>query len=104
MIVHLDSDLVPSDYEAYRILVPDHIEPVEVALKDLPEGWRHSATCRKCLLAGNAWLDLGQSAVLKVPTAVLPHGANFLLNPAHEDAASIRVLSKERFDFDPRLL
>ena len=104
MLVHLDSDLFPFDYAAYRIYVPDDVVQEEVRRDLLPGGWRQSAASRECRRAGDAWLDRGESAILKLPTSVLPHGSNYLLNPRHDDAASIRVLSTEPFHFDPRLL
>jgi hypothetical protein len=42
--------------------------------------------------------------LVRVPSAIVPAGANFLLNPAHADAARISIASSERAAFDARLM
>lgn len=103
MLVHLDSDLVPADYASYVIHIPDDVPTVEVVRGDLPDGWNRSITCRACIRIGENWLEHGETAVLIVPSAVVAHGNNILVNPRHDLARSISVRSEDPFDFDPRL-
>lgn len=35
---------------------------------------------------GDGWLDNGDTLLMRVPSVVLPHAFNLLLNPAHADA------------------
>jgi len=51
---------------------------------------------------GSAWLDMGESAVLAVPSAIVPLEYNFLINPRHEDFPRIRIGAPDEFRFDPR--
>jgi RES domain-containing protein len=53
---------------------------------------------------GDRWLDRSGSALLQVPSAISHQSQNFLLNPAHPDAATIVVAEIIRAPFDPRLL
>ncbi len=57
-----------------------------------------------CWLKGRAWLNEGASAVQVVPSAVVPGGRNYLLNPGHPDFASIGVSARKALDVDVRLL
>lgn len=104
VLVHLDSDLLPRDYAAYCIEIADNFALESLDSRRLPKGWQRSVVCRECLQAGDSWLDRGESAVLRVPSAVIPHAANYLINPRHDAATTIRVLSAEPFHFDSRLL
>ncbi|MGG5820312.1 RES family NAD+ phosphorylase [Falsiroseomonas sp. HW251] len=80
--------------------------PDDVAFEDLlaapPGGWRSLAS-PSAVAAGAAWIAAGRTALLRVPSAVVPREANFVVNPAHPDAARIRVGRAETLDWDPRL-
>lgn len=105
-LVHLSPSAAPDDLVASAIEVTD--DAVERLAEDgLPKGWaRRVAATRKI---GDAWLASGRSAVLVVPSAVLPAAlapdeVNVLINPAHAAAAGTRVVDQRPFSFDPRLL
>jgi RES domain-containing protein len=88
--VHLDLpfELLPDDYVLMRVSVPD---PVTI---------NPAASTTE---AGNAWLAQGSSASAQVPSVLVPHAWNLLLNPRHPDAPQAEILAIEPFRFDPRL-
>lgn len=91
--VHLDlePDLIPDDY----VLMEIELGGVSVeTVSDAP------ADPRKF---GDAWLAEGRTAVLAVPSAIVPESRNFLLNPSHPDAGLAKLVSKRGFSFDRRL-
>ena len=45
-----------------------------------------------------------RSAVLALPSVIIPGESNYLLNPAHPDFKKISIGRKEKFTFDSRLL
>jgi len=51
---------------------------------------------------GNDWLDRGRTAVLRVPSALVPTESNFLVNPLHPDFSELRVVRRLKFAFDER--
>jgi len=51
----------------------------------------------------DAWVREGRSAVLAVPSAIIPEELNYLLNPAHPGFKTIAVVKPVPFVFDPRL-
>ena len=50
------------------------------------------------------WLISGSSAVLAVPSAVIPTDLNYLLNPEHPDFRSIEIGLPRPFRLDFRLM
>lgn len=101
ILVHVDADLLPPDLTAFEIEIPDDLELGRLDAGQLPRGWRTRVD--RCRKLGDAWIAAARSPVLAVPSAVVPHETNFLINPRHADSAGIHVLRSERFQLDPRL-
>jgi RES domain-containing protein len=102
MLVHLDRDLIPNSYRLLRVMVPETIASETVAASDLAIDWRdHPETTRHL---GDLWLDQATTALLRVPSVIVPDAINVLLNPAHPDAAAITIAETIEAPFDPRLL
>ncbi len=102
LLVHLMAGDLPSRYVFIPLEIPDTlVEPLDA--KRLPKDWRTTPTPTRLREMGDAWLADGSSAVLRVPSAVVPGEFNFLLNPAHADAANLVIGDSEPFDFDLRL-
>jgi RES domain-containing protein len=102
--VHLDLtfDLLPDDYVLMRIDGPDGMAVGNVEPAELPENWRErdSQTCRA---TGDAWLIERTSALLLVPSAIIPFEQNVLINPLHPDSARLTVADITPFAWDSRL-
>jgi RES domain-containing protein len=103
VLVHLDPELMPRDMVAFAIDVPEEVEIKELRVSDLPKSWRRYPAPRSLQRFGDAWLDGGESAVLRVPSVVVPNEHNYLINPLHHDARHMKVVAKSPFSFDPRL-
>lgn len=67
----------------------------------LPENWQKNVTETRNL--GDHWLRSFDSVMLAVPSAIVPHTKNYLLNPAHTDAQKINVIAHGGYPFDLRL-
>ena len=103
LLVHCEIALAPEDLVAVPAEVPDAIAREELSAADLPRDWRVHPAPEGLARLGTDWIRRGKTAVLGVPSAVVPAERNFLLNPAHPDFARIRVGRPEPFSFDPRL-
>jgi RES domain-containing protein len=91
--VHLDlaPELIPEDYVLMKIdLAGLAVERLGV----IPGDSR---------AFGDVWLRERRSAVLHVPSTIIPEDENFLFNPAHPRAHEARIVSTRRFAFDRRL-
>ena len=52
---------------------------------------------------GVDWLRHGHSALLRVPSVLVPETWNYLLNPKHPDAANFQIEGSYEYPFDLRL-
>jgi len=103
ILVHVDQEMLPSDLLQLEIAVPDSLKVARINLKELPRDWQSYPAPPSLQRRGDAWLAAGSTAVLKVPSAVIPEESNLLLNPEHPDSRNLRVVSKKAFVYDPRL-
>jgi RES domain-containing protein len=69
----------------------------------LPTYWFDFQQYSACQILGNAWLRAGESAVLRVSSAIIADEWNYLLNPAHPDFQRIQLTRSDSFIFDPRI-
>ncbi len=69
----------------------------------LPRNWASYPAPEALAELGTAWADSLRSAVLIVPSAVIPQEENVLLNPEHADFARIRIGAARPFSFDRRM-
>ena len=53
---------------------------------------------------GDEWIESGASAVLEVPSVLIPRQRNYLLNPLHPSFVAIKIVEQTPFAFDTRLL
>jgi RES domain-containing protein len=67
-----------------------------------PKDWLERTEATRAL--GDGWLTKGSTAVLRVPSAIVPETFNVLLNPAHQDAKRIVIVHTGEHAIDPRLL
>jgi RES domain-containing protein len=92
---------------AHYVLIPATV-PAQVAIEhqspdELPPDWRDVAARERLQEIGSAWARESRSAVMAVPSAVVPAESNYLLNPLHPAFARIRIGRPEEFLTDPRL-
>lgn len=101
-LVHLNPPVV-FKFVAFRLQFDDAL--VETfPLKKLPADWRLEPPPPSAQRIGDLWVDQARSAVLALPSVIIPSETNFLLNPAHPDFKKISIGKPESFAFDPRLL
>lgn len=93
---------------ANYVLIPAHLPadlPQErIDSEQLPADWRTLGARAVLQRMGLAWLQSARSAVLSVPSAVLPAERNYLLNPGHPDFARIQIGEPQSLQVDTRLL
>ena len=83
----------------FRLLGIDTPEPEPAST--LPEGWTSAPALSRA--AGDRWLASGSSVALRVPSAIVPHAWNVLINPQHPDIARVKIVSDESVPLDARL-
>lgn len=98
-----NSDELPDDYIATPIEIPKEVGLTTLSQNDLPNGWDSNEPIDATRDIGTNWAKGLRTAVLSVPSAVIPRERNYLLNPAHADFTRIRFHDPEPFYFDDRL-
>jgi len=97
------SAMLPTDMIVVQARVPISIAIETVEESDLPPNWSSPRSSKKTQDLGTDWTKSGASAVLSVPSVIVPSERNYLLNPAHPDFPRIRFLPPRPFTFDRRL-
>ena len=100
-LVHLELDSAPDQYSLMKVSVPNTVSSRTVAELDLAPGWVDDAALTRRV--GDEWLTAKESALLRVPSAIVPETANVLLNPAHADAQRLSVVWHREYPWDRRL-
>lgn len=104
VMVHLEIDAedLPTSYQLLGVELSEDIRIDTRGESEWPEGWRAQTALTRAL--GDTWLREGATALMRVPSAIVPDASNYLLNPAHADATRIGIASAVRAAFDPRLM
>jgi len=102
MVVHLGSSELLDHYVVFEVGIDESLI-TKVNPSHLPRNWRADPRPMKVLEIGDAWAEARTSAVLQVPSAILPPEHNFLLNRHHHDFSKLIIGKPSLFHFDPRL-
>ncbi len=103
MLVHLQAEELLSSYVLFEVTFDDSlVTPVDPA--SLPRTWRTSPPPLTVQRIGDAWVQDAGSAVLRVPSVVVPSEHNYLLNPSHPDFGRIVIGPRHRLVWDHRLM
>ncbi|HWQ54744.1 MAG TPA: RES family NAD+ phosphorylase [Bryobacteraceae bacterium] len=103
LFVHLDPGQLPDDLVAVSAEIPRGVRVDRLDTAALPRDWRRYPAPESLHQIGVEWTTAGKSAVLAVPSAVIPAEMNYLLNPVHPQFALLRVEPASPFRFDPRM-
>ena len=103
MLVHLDDDSLLFEYSYISAQIQSDLILKVEDIRLLPKDWSDSPAPIAVQQIGDGWAKSGISAVLEIPTAIIPLEKNYLLNPLHTDFAKIIVGKPETFKFDNRL-
>jgi RES domain-containing protein len=104
-IVHLNAGGLPFNRYLVEITIPDDIWTA--ARLETPStlrvGWDAEPAGQVSIQVGSNWARSGRSAMLVVPSAIVPEECNVLINPAHAESARITAAKQRRWLYDPRL-
>jgi RES domain-containing protein len=80
--------------------IPSEIRLDVLDTAALPRNWFGSPAPPECQVAGDSWVNRGETVGLVVPSAVARIDTNVLLNPAHPDFVRIVVGSIDSMAID----
>lgn len=105
-VVHLQQGGLPFNRYLVKIAVPQATWAAreERHAASQPVGWDSEPAGKISLDAGDSWINGRTSALLAVPSVVVPEEHNVLINPAHPDAKGINAQKIRKWLYDPRLM
>ena len=96
------TSLLEAPYVLFKVtLSEDHL--LRLPDSDLPDDWEDWPWPASTQEIGSYWFESEESVALEVPSAVVPHHSNYLMNPQHPDFSEIPIEGPEEFLIDPRL-
>lgn len=102
--VHLDlSADLPTDRYLVEIEIPDTILIQTVDRFLLPVGWDSYPPQEITRLIGDDFVLFQESAILRVPSCIVPDEYNYLINPLHPETAKISTVKSYHLRIDKRL-
>lgn len=103
MVVHLNSDRLKSKFRMSVVEIPEVVDVTKIKIEDLPDDWTDHDGYQVCQEMGDNWIQDFETCVLRVPSAVIKHEFNYLINPQHQDFSKIKIIEIEDFEFDLRI-
>lgn len=100
--VHIDTTRMRKLYQCFAFQFDEDWMDF-LRADDLPGNWRQEPAPPSLRQVGDHWVKSGTSAILAVPSVIIPNEHNYLLNPRHPDMARIEIGEPTNFAFDPRL-
>ena len=100
-LVHADANLLP-----FYVSVPVTFDDSLVEVVDrgrIPANWRFLPAPHNLQQIGDTWVDSVRSCILEVPSVIVPHESNFILNPKHPEFASLEIGEPISLEVDQRL-
>ncbi len=102
ILVHTQPVLMKEKWRAFRVSWNEGTM-ITRELKKLPEGWNAQPPGPASKAIGDEWVRANSSAVLAVPSVIIPLERTFLLNPRHRDFDKIKIKEAGDFVLDQRL-
>lgn len=101
--VHLGLDATHIKFMYFKIEIPDSVPVAKLRAAEFPDDWAAEPPRDSTKEIGSLWAKKADTAVLSVPSVLVPKSWNYLLNPAHHDLKKIRISDPMPFIFDARL-
>jgi len=102
-LVHSSPTDIPS-MVMITIFIPDDIPYKQFTSAELPKNWDtiDSGDLIDTQDIGTHFLQKSQYAFMKVPSAIVPHEYNYIINPKHTDSHRIVINELHPYRFDAR--
>lgn len=104
-VVHLNAGGLPLNRYLVEVSVPGTVWTAarRETSASLPVGWDAEPAGLTSVGLGSEWLRAGKTALLVVPSVIVPEEFNVLLNPLHPESAGVTGKKVRKWSYDPRL-
>ncbi len=94
---------ITASLRAIPVEISEDVTIEEVLVGDLKPDWRSSPPPDSTRNLGAQWMKKGASAVLCVPSVIVPEECNLVINPAHADFGRLKIGKPQKFSLDGRM-
>ncbi|MDD2773907.1 MAG: RES domain-containing protein [Elusimicrobiales bacterium] len=101
--IHTGEEGKNIEYAFFKIEMPSGIKIERFNSHKIPSNWRDTPVPEETQELGSAWVLKQSSALLCVPSVIVPVECDFLINPAHADFHKLKIGKPQPFRFDSRL-
>ena len=104
-VVHLNAGGLPLNRYLVSVTIPAAVwaDARTETPGSLPVGWDADPSGRASIQFGTAWIQSMASALLRVPSVIVPDEYNVLINPLHPGSRAIIAVKIRKWLYDPRL-
>ena len=104
-LVHTNAGGLPLNRYLVEITIPTGLWRARerYGMAALPVGWDARPPSQTSIRFGTAWLRSLRSAILVVPSVIVPEEQTILINPAHGASGAITARMVRLWLYDPRL-
>lgn len=99
--VHTSLEDMPPRFTLLEVNAADSTSMETVDAAKLPKNWVSNQEATRQI--GSEWLASGRTALLRVPSALVPRTNNVVLNPRHPEAKRLQIAAAWEYPFDLRL-
>ena len=100
--VNVNIDDIPRALSITVIEIPD--KPVRFLTEaDLPGNWKEYPAPFSTKDFGSKLLMAAAEPVIQIPSTIIPHEFNYLLNPMHPDSTKFKIIEIVDFLYDVRI-
>lgn len=102
VLAYVSADAL-ENYSVFEVEIPEDVV-TSLDPGSFPANWRDYPAPRELQAIGDEWIHSGRGVVLKVPSAIIVHEYNYLINPVHEAFERIAFGDQQPLEIDPRLI
>ncbi|MGK7922439.1 MAG: RES family NAD+ phosphorylase [Trichodesmium sp.] len=102
-LVSMEIENFGNIFLSIKLKVPDNFPIKKVDENLLPVNWRDTPPPEALVSIGDKWLTSKSTAILRVPSAIIPQEYNYLINPLHPDFEKILIDRPQPFLLDRNL-
>jgi RES domain-containing protein len=103
LLVHLDASRIMEDFVCIPVQFDESL-CWRMDHNNLPRDWTAYPVSHLTQAICTAWFNSGDSAVLAVPSAIVPVETNYLINSLHPDFEKLQIGGSEEFQYDSRFM
>ena len=91
-------------YVCVTILIPGNASATIISSKDLPNNYSSEKGKDITQAIGDKWYREKKDLILQVPSVIIAEENNIVINTMHKDFTLAKIISKQPFLFDDRLV